>query len=784
MKVKDIQIDGFGVWSNLSVDSLPDTMTLFYGPNEAGKTTLMQFLRAMFYGFTPDRRGRYMPPVYGGTPGGSMRVTGPGGGYQIRRHSHATDSGVLGQLSVTGQDGLAQGQHRLTALLGQIDEPIFTNVFAIGIRELQELSTLDDTSAADELYKLSSGLDRVSLVDVMRSLRTGRKKLVGKSQQSDDDAAILAALIAKREKLRDEVEQLTRSGRRWSELATQRRSQAAEIDQLTERVGAWERESRCVEVATSVYNSWTARNDAQRQIADFENKSVLPEDAPGQLIQIEAMMEERRAKLEDVKAKRRELRAKAETLPINRRLVDMQSKITAASEQATWLEALQDQIDRLEQQIIKAQQQVNADAERLGMDEEDREALLKGGESSLPDLSRQTLAALAAPAKQVKESLFQLKQSRQEAQQHHTQAEKLGARLREMVDMAQAGNLHDAMRQQADVIATLRNRMQIEQHLEKLRRHYRDLEKESLELATNEAFPVERTILLFVPFLIGGLGILYGFFHVFGWDWFSNDPDPTWGMTSIFVGVLCMFLWYIGRDRGFASTSLDLEDCERQIDTLRRQIREVETERDALEGRLPPSSATLETRLRDAEKLHSDYEQALPHYHSQQASIQAGKIARNRAAEAAAALKEARRAWVSTLERLGLSDSLSPSSVRKLSEGYETVQTSRRRLIELEAEREQRRREKLAIARRIDALYIEAMGEPEPVVENRPAPVQSFVSNKQKDKQNQLRTSQQDAAESNSNESRGRRRSDPLEQLSYLQEEIARSNIRSNAVSS
>ncbi len=101
------------------------------------------------------------------------------------------------------------------------------------------------------------------------------------------------------------------------------------------------------------------------------------------------------------------------------------------------------------------------------------------------------------------------------------------------------------MRQQADVIATLRNRMQIEQHLEKLRRHYRDLEKESLELATNEAFPVERTILLFVPFLIGGLGILYGFFHVFGWDWFSNDPDPTWGMTSIFVGVLCMFMWYI-----------------------------------------------------------------------------------------------------------------------------------------------------------------------------------------------------------------------------------------------
>ena len=52
MKVKDIQIDGFGVWTGLSVDSLPEGMTLFYGPNEAGKTTLMQFVRAMLYRYS------------------------------------------------------------------------------------------------------------------------------------------------------------------------------------------------------------------------------------------------------------------------------------------------------------------------------------------------------------------------------------------------------------------------------------------------------------------------------------------------------------------------------------------------------------------------------------------------------------------------------------------------------------------------------------------------------------------------------------------------------------
>ncbi len=101
----------------------------------------MQFLRAMFYGFTPDRRNRYLPPVYGGRPGGAIRVTGPGGGYEISRRAQLNDQGVMGQLTVTSGDGLVQGQHRLAMLLGQVDESIFTNVFAIGLRELQAQHT-------------------------------------------------------------------------------------------------------------------------------------------------------------------------------------------------------------------------------------------------------------------------------------------------------------------------------------------------------------------------------------------------------------------------------------------------------------------------------------------------------------------------------------------------------------------------------------------------------------------------------------------------------------------
>lgn len=758
MKIKDIQVDGFGVWSGLSVDSVPESMTLFYGPNEAGKTTLMQFLRAMFYGFTPERRGRYLPPVHGGVPGGAIRVTGPGGGYEVRRHAQLTDTSVVGQLMVTGQDGLSQGQHRLNSLLGQIDEPIFTNVFAIGIRELQELSTLDDTSAADELYKLSSGLDRVSLVDVLRSLRGGRGKLIGKDRGEEQEAVVLDSLIARRERLRDEVEQLSRQGRRWSELASQRRAQDAEIEQLSERIARWQTEQRCSEVAAAVYDSWKEREQLGQQIADDEARSQLPDEAPAQLIQIEALMEERQAKLDEIKAKRRELRQRAEELQLNRRLLNLQGKIEAAGEQATWVEALEEQITRLDQQIEKAKAQWDADAEKLGLGADPRHPTADASRRQLPDLSRQTLTALASPAKEIKTHLFVLKQARDEARQYQAQADKFAEKLAPALKSAGSSNLHDAMRRQAEGVANLRARIQLEQHLEKLRKHHRDLEKEALELATNEAYPLEQRVLLFVPFLFGGIGTIYGMVHVLGWTWFFDEPDPTWGMTMVFMGLLCFFLWYSVRERGYSGTSLDLEDCERQIDAVRRQIREFESERDELDSRIPAGSGPLEVRLREAEGLQHELESAMPMFHSQQAALQASKGARTRAADAAESLKGARRAWTVNLQKLGLSETMSPNAVRQLGDQYELLQASRKRLEDLEAERDLRRRERTTIAKRIETLYLEVFGD-QPSKPEPPA--------KGSGGQGSGRAHEQATAKAVTH-----RRVDPLEQLRELQEAV------------
>ena len=197
MKITALEVDGYGVWNGLKMDGMSQGLNVFYGPNEAGKTTLMQFVRSILYGFSPQRR-RYLPPVHGGRPGGSINVAGPNGRFLVSRYHEENADNANGQLTLSADDGTRQGEHFLKVLLCNIDEAIFNNVFAVGLRELQELGTLSDTEAASLLYNLSAGLDRVSLVEVMQELTNSRNRIL----DCDGRPCQVVQLLAEREKLR------------------------------------------------------------------------------------------------------------------------------------------------------------------------------------------------------------------------------------------------------------------------------------------------------------------------------------------------------------------------------------------------------------------------------------------------------------------------------------------------------------------------------------------------------------------------------------------------------
>ncbi len=130
----------------------------------------------MLYGFSPERRSRYLPPLRGGAAGGTLSVaTADEGLLKIRR---CDDGRPLGSVAVEATDGTIQGEAQLRRLLNDVEEPTYNNVFAVGLLEVQELGTLTDIDAARWLYSLTAGLDRVSLFDVQQELEHSRLRLV------------------------------------------------------------------------------------------------------------------------------------------------------------------------------------------------------------------------------------------------------------------------------------------------------------------------------------------------------------------------------------------------------------------------------------------------------------------------------------------------------------------------------------------------------------------------------------------------------------------------------
>ena len=78
MRIQELYLDGFGHFHQRSIGPLSGPVTVFYGPNEAGKSTTLAFIRAILFGFPARFNSHYPRWPVGGTAGASRCRTAPG----------------------------------------------------------------------------------------------------------------------------------------------------------------------------------------------------------------------------------------------------------------------------------------------------------------------------------------------------------------------------------------------------------------------------------------------------------------------------------------------------------------------------------------------------------------------------------------------------------------------------------------------------------------------------------------------------------------------------------
>jgi uncharacterized protein YhaN len=696
VKITGLEVDGYGVWTGLKLDPLSGGLNVFFGPNEAGKTTLIQFVRSVLYGFTPERR-RYLPPVGGGRPGGSVCVDGPNGRFQVSRFQ--ADGGTADgdtaddEIALEAPDGTRQGGHLLKVLLSNIDEAIFNNVFAVGLDELHQLATLDDTEAASLLYSLSAGLDRVALVDVLRELDRSRNRLLS----ADGKPCQVVHLLAERDKLREEIGELDGLAHRYLRLAAERKQLERETTRLEEEANQLRHQARVIEIAAVIGDRWERRKQLDDQLAALGPIETLPQGAAEQLDAVTAALAKGADRMGHLRRAWDQLRAEAAELKGNEALWRLAPRIEALAEQASWIGSLQTRSSELETEITDLEAQLSAEQERLG---------LGNGLANepLPSISARSLRMLRGPAREVR----QCRQRVEEAEGQATAARETARSLAGQIDAALSArgetDLARAMDRVGGLVAQLRRRVQLDQRLVQMDRHQAELEEESRHLLGRQVLPAGLLMALGGVFVTSVMMILAGLAGLLVSESIAGSlawPLALLGLAGLGAGVATKLILE-------RSNARRLEGCQKQVSMLRLQINEAKQERHALDEQLSISDASVAGRLRAAEEELDQLEQLVPIDARRKAAEQAAETAEVRGREAEGELDAARRRWQEALHTLGLPKRLSPKQVRDLATRSTHVDDLRRRLESRYEEYEARRHELETLTNRITQWTSEA----------------------------------------------------------------------------
>ncbi len=693
MKITDIHVDGFGVWNGLEIPDLQNRVTVFYGRNEAGKTTLLQFVRTVLYGYSPERRRRYHPPLHGDSAGGVLGVSSPSGVFKI--HRRAEGRGV-GDVIIEGPSGATQGGHLLNILLAGVDEATFNNVFAVGLREIQELGTLDDTEAADRLYNLTSGLDRVSLVDVMRDIDAARQKLLA----DDGSGGELLRILNDREKLQGEIDRLSGHGRQWAKLGAQRDAVEQEVARFDQAIKQIEQQGRLLEVAIQVRDVWKRRQEALEELSELEPLTELPEDAIETLDRLNAEIAEHRQTCENLKRQRNALRDEARALPIDRTLWSASSRVDALCEHVPWIGSLHDQIGRLRKETVELENALQDNLDSVGLPG-------RRTPDSLPDISDEAMRALREPAHIIREQTARLKQLQRDRHAYRQEAIDLKQKLTEALAPYGGKELRHALEEVGEHVSLLRRRAQIDERIDQLTAQRAELADQSRALMDDQVLPVRVLTGLGAVFVFGIMMILLALLG--GYLWNISAP-MAWLMGFIgFVGAMAAGATKFMLER---SALAEFEGSRKQLELLSRQIDHEKRERDEIDRRLPRrpnTSPDLPTaaRLEEAERRLRDLEDLLPLDAARQAALAQQEAANARATEAANAIRAARAKWREELRRRQLPENLTPSQVKQLGEHIDEIVQLQHRVQARREELNQRERELANLRERVQEVMEE-----------------------------------------------------------------------------
>lgn len=278
MRIRGWSVDGFGIFQDYDVRDLPDGLTVFHGANEAGKSTLLAFLRGMLFGF-PDRRAghaRY-PPLNGGRHGGRLTIEAGDTGLVIDR-----DASRKSVLHVSRTDGRSGSAEDLDRALAGADEQLFRSIFAFSLTELQTFESLTVDGIRDRIFTAGIAGAGRSARAVIESLEERSRTLLRRSSR-----ARITLLVAELNRVRDALEAARAAAEHYRDRIAEEEGYEQDTRRLAEALTRARRAHEHTTTLIELWPTWSALRAARSERDGLALVAALPADAEVRLATLE-----------------------------------------------------------------------------------------------------------------------------------------------------------------------------------------------------------------------------------------------------------------------------------------------------------------------------------------------------------------------------------------------------------------------------------------------------------------------------------------------------------------
>ncbi|MCR8655886.1 AAA family ATPase [Paenibacillus endoradicis] len=371
MKFLELYINGFGKMQDVTLQ-LDAPLVVVYGHNEAGKSTLFQFIHTMLFGFSRKNQvNRFLEPVYGGSHGGSIVfITDKDEIYQLTRYREQHQGKA--QLARAEKDNnneryipmatatIVEQANLERNFLSGINARLFQQLSAITLNELQATSVMTENELSQYLYHASWESGK-QIAELEKQLVAEQDKLFKPRGQNQ----LLIQELKQYEQLQQQYKQVEMELEQYNTVQLELEQCDYRYADLQVQLTRQQNIVQMMNRAMSQREWWLEQQEVSWQLEQLQYVRGIPNGFSQHVDQIVASEQLISGEIRQMQVAEEQLELKITAINVNEDIITRAATVdhylqlgSVIMEQQSQLAIRQDELQQLQQVIVELQQQL------------------------------------------------------------------------------------------------------------------------------------------------------------------------------------------------------------------------------------------------------------------------------------------------------------------------------------------------------------------------------------------------------------------------------------------